>query len=176
MASSPPASSRLYEEFSYAAASWSQPWRVIVKAEVMAAGDNPRFVVTSLEAPTPQQVYEDLYCARGNCENDIKAVKCDLHSDRTSATTFLANAMRLLLSCAAYVLHHALRTHTLAHTALATAQPSTVILTLFKVATQVKQYKDRILLHLPTSCPVKALLHRVTTLLSAIPVPALNTS
>ena len=172
----PPASTRLYEEVFYGAASWSQPWRVIVKAEVMAAGDNPRFVVTSLAAPPPQQVYEDLYCARGNCENASKAVKCDLHSDRTSATTFLANAMRLLLSCAAYVLHHALRTHTLSHTALATAQPSTVILTLFKVATQIKQYKDRILLHLPTSCPVKALLHRVTALLSAIPVPAWNTS
>ena len=172
----PPASSRMYDEFSYAATSWAQPWRVIVKAEVMAAGDNPRFVVTSVEAPPPQQVYEDLYCARGNCENDIKAVKNDLYSDRTSATTFLANATRLLLSCAAYVLHHALRTQTLAHTTLATAQPSTVILTLFKVATQVKQYKDRILLHLPTSCPVKALLRRVTTLLTAIPVPALNTS
>jgi hypothetical protein len=172
----PPPSSRLYEDFAYAAASWAQPWRVIVKAEVMAAGDNPRFVVTSLEAPSPQHVYEDLYCARGNCENAIKAVKCDLHSDRTSATTFLANAMRLLLACAAYVLHHALRTHTLAHTALAAAQPSTVILTLFKVATQVKQYKDRILLHLPTSCPVKALLRRVTTMLTVIPVPALNTS
>jgi hypothetical protein len=172
----PPPRSRLYEDFSYAAASWEQPWRVIVKAEVMAAGDNPRFVVTSLEEPTPQDVYEALYCARGNCENAIKEVKCDLHSDRTSATTFLANATRLLLSCAAYVLHHALRTHTLAHTALATAQPSTLILTLFKVATQVKQYKDRILLHLPTSCPVKALLRRVTTLLTVIPVPALNTS
>lgn len=172
----PPASSRVYEEFAYAAASWSQPWRVIVKAEVMAAGDNPRFVVTSLEAPTPQRVYEELYCARGNCENAIKALKCDLHSDRTSATTFLANALRLLLSCAAYVLHHALRTHTLAHTALATAQPGTVILTLFKVATHVKQYKDRIRLHLPTSCPVKALLHRVTTLLAAVPIPAWNTS
>jgi len=67
----PPASRRLYEEFAYAAASWAQSWRVIVKAEVMAAGDNPRFVVTSLAAPTPQQVYEDLYCARGNCENDM---------------------------------------------------------------------------------------------------------
>src|SRR5947208_8939282 len=77
-------------------------------------------------------------------ENYIKAVKCDLHSDRTSATTFLANAMRLLLACAAYVLHHALRTHTLQHTALAKAQPSTVILTLFKIATQIKQYKDTI--------------------------------
>jgi hypothetical protein len=173
---SPPTRSRLYAEFAYGAASWSQPWRVILKAEVMAAGDNPRFVVTSLAAPTPQCVYEDIYCARGNCENDIKAVKCDLHSDRTSATTFLANAMRLLLACAAYVLHHALRTQTLQQTALAQAQPSTVMLTLFKVATQVKQYKDRIILHLPSSCPVKALLHRVTALLYLVPLPVVNTS
>ena len=172
----PPVSSRLYDEFVYAAKSWAQPWRVVLKAEVMSAGDNPRFVVTSLGAPTPQMVYEDLYCARGNCENDIKAVKCDLRSDRTSATTFLANAMRLILACAAYALHHALRTHTLHHTALAQAQPSTVILTLFKIATQVKQYKDRILLHLPSSCPVKALLQRVTTLLCAVPELVYNTS
>jgi hypothetical protein len=172
----PPPSSRLYDEFVYAATSWSQAWRVILKAEVMSAGDNPRFVVTSLNAPEPQMLYEDLYCARGNCENDIKAVKCDLHSDRTSATTCRANAMRLLLACAAYALHHALRMHTLQHTGLANAQPTTVILTLFKVAIQIKQYKDRILLPLPSSCPVKALLHRVTALLSAVPVPALNTS
>jgi hypothetical protein len=172
----PPPSSRLYDEFTYAAKSWAQPWRVVLKAEVMRAGDNPRFVVTSLDAPTPAMLYEDLYCARGNCENDIKAVKNDLHSDRTSATTFLANAMRLLLACAAYVLHHALRTHTLHHTALAQAQPSTVILTLFKIATQIKQYKERILLHLPSSCPVKALLHRVTTLLCTVPAPVCNTS
>ena len=50
----------MYEEFSYAAASGAQPWRVMVKAEVMAAGDHPRCVVTSLEAPTPQRVYEEL--------------------------------------------------------------------------------------------------------------------
>jgi hypothetical protein len=149
---------------------------VIVQAEGMAAGDNPRCVVTSCETPTPHHVYEDLSCARGNGENDRKAVKCGLHSDRTSATTFLANATRLLLSCAAYVLHHALRPHPLAHTALATAQPGTVILPLFTVATQSKPYKDRILLHLPTSCPGKALWRRVTTLRTAIPVPALHTS
>ena len=172
----PPTSSRLYDEFVYAAGSWAHSWRVILKAEVMQADDNPRFVVTSLAAPTPQMLYEDLYCARGNCENAIKAVKNDLHSDRTSATTFLANAMRLLLACAAYVLHHALRTHTLHHTALAQAQPSTVILTLFKIAAQIKQYKDRILLHLPSSCPVKGLLQRVTTLLGAVPEPVCNTS
>jgi len=121
-------------------------------------------------------LYEDIYCARGNCENAIKAVKCALHSDRTSATPFLANSLRLLLACAAYVLPHALRRHTLQHTALAQAQPSTVMLTLFKVATQIKQYKDRILLHLPSSCPVKALFYRVTALVSAVPVPLMHTS
>jgi hypothetical protein len=43
----PPARTHLYEECASAAASWEQPWRVIVTAEVMAAGDQPRFVVTS---------------------------------------------------------------------------------------------------------------------------------
>jgi hypothetical protein len=96
-----PASSRLDEEFPYAAASWPQPWRGIVQAAVMAAGDTPRFVVTSLEAPPPHQVYEALSWARGNCDNAIKAVKGALHSDRTSATTLLANATRLLVACGA---------------------------------------------------------------------------
>jgi hypothetical protein len=41
---------------------------------------------------------------------------------------------------------------------------------------QVKQYKERILLHLPSSCPVKALLYRVTALLSLVPLPVVNTS
>jgi len=126
--------------------------------------------------PPPQMRYEDLYGARGHGANASKAVQGALQSDRTSATTCLANAMRLLLACAASVLPHALRTHTLPHTALAHAQPSTVLLPLFKVATQIKQYKDRILLHLPSSCPVKALLHRVTALLSAVPLPLVNTS
>jgi DDE family transposase len=142
----------------------------------MQKDDNPRFVVTSLAAPPPQMLYEDLYGARGNCENDIQAVKNDRPSDRTSATTFLANARRLLLAWAASVLPHALRTHPLQHTALAQAHPSTVILTLCKIATQIKQYKDRVLLHLPSACPVKALLQRVTTLLWAVPEPVCNTS
>ena len=172
----PPLSSWLDDEFSSTAGSWTQPWRVVLKAEVMRAGDNPRFVVTSLDAPTPQMVYEDLYGARGTCENAIKAVKGELRSDRTAATTFLANAFRLLLACAAYVLHHALRTSTLHHTALAQAQPSTIILTLFKIAAQVKQYKDRLLLHLPSACPVQALLQRVTALLYVVPLPMGNTS
>jgi hypothetical protein len=171
-----PASSRLSDEFTDAAQSWAQPWRVVLKAEVMSAGDNPRFVVTSLHAPPPSMLYEDLYGARGTCENAIKAVQVALRSDRTSATTCLANAMRWVLACAVYALQHALRTQTLQHTALAQAQPSTIILTLFTIAAQVKQYKDRILLHLPSACPGQALLQRVTALLYAVPLPVDNTS
>lgn len=135
---------------------------MILKAEVMALGDNPRFVVTSMELPEPHTVYTELYCARGQAENFIKQVKCDLASDRTSCTTFLANCMRLILHCAAYVLHQQLRAEGLKHTELATAQPHTVILKLFKVAVQLKQCKDRVILHLPSSYPFKHLLWQLT--------------
>ena len=171
-----PSSRRIYDEFRYGAASWEQPWRVVLTAEVMSQDDHPRFVVTALEAPSPQRLYEDLYCARGQSENAFKALKHALRSALTSATTFLANTMRLFLACAAYVLHHAWRLNTLAHTALAQAQPAPVMLTLVKGAAQVKQYKDRMRLHLPSSCPVKALLHRVTAVLYAVPAPVWNTS
>ena len=101
-------------------------------------------------------MYADLYGARGNCANDLKAVTHDRQSERTAATPCLAHATRRRCAWGAYVLHQALRPPTLAHTALATAQPSTVLLTLCTVATQVQQYQDRRLLPLPTSCPVQA--------------------
>jgi hypothetical protein len=37
-----------------------------------------------------------------------------------------------------------------------------VIIKLFKLAVRVVQYKDRVRLHPPSSCPVKALLQHVT--------------
>lgn len=49
-----PAATRLYDEVDYRAGSWSRAWRVVLKAEVMGLGDNPRFVVTSLTDPTPE--------------------------------------------------------------------------------------------------------------------------
>jgi hypothetical protein len=62
----------------------------------------------------------------------------------------------------------------LCHTELAKAQPMSIILKLFKLAVRVVQYKDRIKLHLPSACPVKALLHRVTELLYLTRPPALS--
>jgi hypothetical protein len=115
--------------------------------------------------PSPESLYRDLYCARGQDENFRQMVKNDLASDRTSDHSFLANHMRLFFACAAYVLHHALRSEVLVHTELANAQPATVILKLFKLAVRVVQYKDRVRLHLPSSYPLKRILHRVTEIL-----------
>ncbi len=160
-----PHSKCTYHEQEYAAGSWPQPFRVVLKAEVMRTDDNPRFVVTSLDLPTPECLYRDLYCARGQDENFIKMLKNDLASDRTSDHRFLANHLRLFFAGAAYVLHQALRTEVLVHTELAQAQPLTVILKLFKIAVRVVQYKDRVRLQLPTHCPVKGLLQRITEVL-----------
>lgn len=171
-----PSATRTYHDLDYRAQSWPQAFRVVLKAEVMALGDNPRFVVTSLDLPSPESLYCDLYCARGQDENWIKMIKNDLASDRTSDHRFLANHRRLFFSCAAYVLHQALRTEVLVHTELAQAQPATVILKLFKIAVRVVQDKDRVKLHLPSSCPFKHLLHRVTEILFQVQEPAWNTS
>ena len=162
---------RLFDEFMYKARSWPRAWRVLMKAEVMVLGENTRFIVTSLPGLDADILYEDIYCARGQAENYIKHLKDDLAADRTSCTSFLANCMRLLLHAAAYILHQQLRTQALRHTALSQAQPSTVISKLFKIAVQVRQYKNKIVLHLPSACPVKHLLHTLTERLY-LPTPA----
>jgi hypothetical protein len=116
-------------------------------------------------------------CARGQAENYIKHLKDDLAADRTSCTSFLANCMRLLLHAAAYVLHQQLRSQALQHTTLSQAQPSTVIAKLFKIAVQVRQHKNKIVLHLPSACPVKHLLQTLTERLCLpTPVRTLNSS
>ena len=158
----PPNAVRLFDEFTYKARSWPRAWRVLLKAEVMALGENTRFIVTSLPGLDAGTLYEDIYCARGQAENYIKHLKDDLAADRTSCTSFLANCMRLLLHAAAYILHQQLRTQALRHTAMSQAQPSTVISKLFKIAVQVRQYKNKIVLHLPNACPVKNLLQTLT--------------
>ena len=62
---------RLFGDFYYAANPWKYKRRVIVKAEHSALGENPRYVVTNLPG-APQQLYEKVYCARGESENRIK--------------------------------------------------------------------------------------------------------
>lgn len=141
---------RLFGEVWYAAKTWSAKRRVIVKAEVLEKGENPRFVVTSL-ADGPEDVYH-FYTQRGDVENRIKELKADLSSGRTSCHRFLANQFRLLLHAAAFVLVQAIRRR-LQGTEWEKAQVSTLRARLFKVAAKVVETTRRVVIHLPTSYP-----------------------
>jgi len=143
---------RHFGEFSYAADSWPQRRRVIVKAELTGQGENPRFVVTNLAEPDPQAIYDDWYIQRGDVENRIKELKNDLLSGRTSCHRFLANQFRLLLHAAAFVLMQGLR-QLLAGTELAAAQAGTLRGKLLKVGARIRQTYRRIWVQMPTSYP-----------------------
>lgn len=51
---------------------WLAPFRVVLKAEVMALGENPQFVVTSLTRPEPEDLYQGMNAPRGQDENFIE--------------------------------------------------------------------------------------------------------
>ena len=145
---------RLFEEFVYAAETWDRPRRVIAKAEHTDAGENPRFVVTSLSGD-PQALYDDLYCQRGDAENRIKEQQLGLFADRTSCHDFLANQFRVLLSAAAYVLVETLRRVGLAGTELATAQVPTIRLKLLKIGGRIVRSVRRVVIHLASGFPLR---------------------
>lgn len=145
----------VYSECRYAAGTWPERRRVIIKAEVVRhpgrePKDNPRFVVTNLKH-SPRYLYEAIYCTRGDIENRIKELHHGLEIDRTSCTRFLANQLRGLLSAAAYVLYQELRLRA-ARTAYRCVQVSTLREHLLKLGAWVQSSVRRIVLHLPASC------------------------
>lgn len=73
---------RLFGEFMYVAGTWKTERRVIARIEYMEKGANPRYIVTNLSGDA-QDLYEKLYCARGDMENRIKEQQLDLFADRT---------------------------------------------------------------------------------------------
>lgn len=166
---------RLFGTFAYAAGTWDRPRRVIVKAEHTAKGANPRFVVTNVPGD-PQELYEDVYCQRGEMENRIKEQQLELFADRTSCHKFPANQFRLLLSSAAYVLMQALRRTALAGTELARAQVGTIRLKLLKVAARVVVTVRRVVFHLASSYPYQTLFGQVAARLRAVAEPRCDTS
>jgi hypothetical protein len=102
----------VYNEANYAAQTWPRQRRIIIKAEVARAEgkkpkDNPRFVITNMKQ-SPQWLYEEVHCQRGEIENRIKELH-ELQIDRTSCSDFWANQFRVLLTAAAYVLMQELR-------------------------------------------------------------------
>jgi len=147
---------RRYRDFSYRTLdSWSRRRRVIGKAEYLAKGANPRFIVTSLPACEYEKryLYEEFYCARGEMENRIKEQQLDLFGDRASSHTFRGNEVRLWLSMAAQLLIVGLRRLALKGTELAKAQASTLRLRLLKIGALVTVSVRRVYVRLSSAFP-----------------------
>ena len=159
------APARVFTEFFYATQeTWSRQRRVIAKAEHIAKGANPRFVVTSLsqQQMAAQELYEKGYCARGECaENRIKEQQLDLFADRTSTGKMWSNQLRLYFSSIAYVLLQTLRRTALAGTELEKAQCGTIRLKLLKIGAQIRVTVRKIWVSLSETYPRAALFAQV---------------
>lgn len=159
---------RLFDSFQYASQSWPKPRYIIAKAEHSGHGANPRFIVSSIEGFDPEMIYDRGYCARGQCENNIKDLKNALHADRLSCSAFKANALRLILHAFAYRLMFAVRQAAAAvDPQLGAMQFDTLRLRLLKVAASVGESARRIVLRMPRSFPFAASFAAIATLLSS---------
>lgn len=155
---------RVFKEFTYQTLkSWSRPRRVVGKAEHLAKGSNPRFVVTSFlaEELDAQTLYENVYCARGEMENRIKEQQLCLFADRTSCATMRANQLRLWLSSVAYTLLAALRQLGLQGTEMARARCDTIRLKLLKFGALVRVTVRRVWISFSESCPYQRVFSQV---------------
>jgi hypothetical protein len=146
---------RLLSEGFYRAESWEKERRVIYKAEVMAEGQNTRFVVTSKRTGDPKKLY-DWYVGRGESENWIKDFKLAIKADRLSCHRFMANQFRLLLHAAAYWLLDTLRRRLVA-AGVRRMQLDTLRLSLIKIAGRVRELQTKVRLHLASGHPGRRL-------------------
>jgi hypothetical protein len=163
--------SRVFAELEYRTLkTWNRARRVVAKAEHLAKGPNPRFVVTSLSAESraAQPLYEEDYCGRGEAENRIKEQQLHLFADRTSAATMRGNQVRLFYSSIAYVLMSALRRLGLAETDLSCAQCQTIRLKLLKIGALVRVTVRKVWVRLASGCPYAELFRRVHANLSRL--------
>ena len=127
---------------------------MIARVEASGRGADTRFVVTNL-AGAPRWLYEDVYCARGQAENLIKAHKLHLASGRTSCSKATANQFRLVLHTAAYWLLHTLRGLAPEASFWRDAQFDTIRLAFIKVAARVTELATRIKVALPSCYPYR---------------------
>ncbi len=152
---------RIFGDVNYAPKSWKYKRRIIVKAEHSAKGKNPRFLVTNLSGNS-QELYDRLYCARGEAENRIKAQQLDLFADRTSCMNWVPNQLRMLLSGLAYTLIEAIRRIALKNTELAKASCGTIRLKLFKIGAIVLKNTRRIQIFLSSAYPYQKMFFKIS--------------
>ena len=117
---------------------------------------NDRYIIPSLSAQSHpgRALYEAFNCPRGDAENRVKELKCDLFAERSSSNLFDSNTVRLYLSSFAHVLYNRLR-QALARTPLSRASPKTLRLRLLKIGARVRISARRIHVVMSGSCPDK---------------------
>jgi len=143
---------RLFDDVYYAAGSWKEPRRIVMKAEWLEKGPNPRFIITNI-LTKPQELYDNFYVQRGeSSEHRIKEFKLGLKADRLSCQKFIVNQFRLFLAQAAYILLLEIR-QAAKGTRLAKAQVSRLRETLIKTAAKVSVSVRRVLVELAAHCP-----------------------
>ena len=151
---------RHFAELGYGARSWDRDRRAIARIEHGPKGANPRFTVTNL-AGDGRNLYERLYCARGEMENRIKEQQLQLFADRTSCHRWWPNQFRLLLASLAYTLLNAIRRRGLEGTDMARAQCATIRLKLLKIGAVITRNTRRVRFHLSSACPEQDLFRLV---------------
>jgi hypothetical protein len=104
---------------------------------------------------------EAVYCKRGQMENLIKLLKAQLASDRTSCHSATANQVRLVLHAAAFWLMHTVRSANPETNPQANAEFASIRERLIKIGARVIEHIARLRIHLPTSCPERALFRQV---------------
>jgi len=152
---------RDYAETRHRAGSWNRERRAVARIEATRLGLDIRFVVTNIEHGSPEWLYDDFYCARGQAENLIKLHKTQLASDRTSCRSPIANQVRLVLHTAAYWLMLSVRDAIPKSRDLAKAEFSTLRLRLIKIAARVIETASRVRLAFSASHPEAALFARL---------------
>ena len=147
---------RRFKEFYDGAASWDCVERIIARVEAGPDSVDTRFIATNLVGGSARTLYQDVYCARGQAENHIKAWKTHPAADRTSCCRANANQMRLFLHVGAYWLMWSLRSLTPRRSWWRVAQFDTLRLRLIKIAARVEVLTRQVRLHLPKATPDQA--------------------
>jgi hypothetical protein len=98
-----------FHSFSYRAASWDMPRRVVARVEWHAGELFPRigFIVTNMSSSPDAVVH--FYNRRGTCEQWIREGKLAITWTRLSCTRFMSNKVRLALFVLAYNLGNFMR-------------------------------------------------------------------
>ena len=144
----------VYGEFRYAANSWGQTRRIIVKVEkqVNQLVYMHTFIVTNMDLK-PSEIIQ-FYCNRGRMENFIKESKSGFDMDNMSSHSMLINSNRMQISVLVYNIFNWFRRLVLPKS-MRKFQIDTFRLKLLKIAAKMVHSARYITFKLCSSCPYK---------------------